>query len=117
MRYLLVLFLLLASCGKHLGPGSYADAMTTHVGLQVGLQEANPLLAWTGDAAPIATLGLKYMLIRIGDHHGMDFRPYVEATGMGAACFNLMQIASAGGPAGVAMGLTCFLAYRGLDDA
>jgi len=93
----------------------FADSATTAVGLaQPGIVEANPLLAWSGPAAPVVGLAAKYAIKQALVDGGIApdrANRSVETGSTFAACANVATIAGAAAPPALALGLMCGAAY------
>lgn len=122
---LVVLTLSVAGCSAQAAPatavlpgaGSFADAATTHIGIQAGFREVNPLISWSGEAAPAVLIGAKFFALNTLTYLGQtpeQARIAVESSSWGAACFNLMALAGAAVAAGVALGAACWLGSHAL---
>ena len=121
MRQALLLLPLIAACAEidesaRLGPGDVADVTTTAVGLSMGFEEANPILAQCGPAAPVCGAVLKPAMKYAMVEAGMD--PFeanvgVELPSWMAGCANLMVIMGAAVPVSAALGVGCGVGYLG----
>lgn len=124
----------LAACGEdhsatrsaepRLAAPDFADGATTALGLaQPGIVEANPLLAWSGPAAPVVGLAAKYAIKQALVDGGMSAERAnrsVETGSTFAACANIATIAGAAAPPALALGVICGAAYAeatGPEDA
>ncbi len=93
----------------------FADSATTAIGLaRPGIVEANPLLAWSGPAAPVVGLAAKYAIKQALVDGGMSperANRSVETGSTFAACANVATIAGAAAPPALALGMICGAAY------
>jgi len=95
----------------------FADSATTAIGLtRPGIVEANPLLAWSGPAAPVVGLAAKYAIKQalVGGGMAPDrANRSVETGSTFAACANVATIAGAAAPPALALGALCGAVYAG----
>lgn len=111
LRRLLALLAVLALGCSTMQPGEklataaiFADAASTHIGIECGRRELNPLFAWAGDAAPLALLGVNLALDRV-IHRALENRDvsaqkwswrWISRIRFGVTGINAVQIANSG---------------------
>jgi hypothetical protein len=92
----------------------YADAGTTVIGLSRGLVEANPVVSWAGNAAPVVglgmKLGMKHTLVGLGYSTEQADRSVSIGSALGT-CNNIAALAGAAPAASIAIGVGCAVWY------